>query len=311
MREKLIPTVAKWSGMVMLSLTINPGNFESAEAAYRYVTSNRLISRLVRELCRVGVLNSRNFFSVFEVQKNGNPHWHVLLETRFIPHAIISKIWNRWGTGKENTKENPSLGHAWISNPKFKNPKHAAHYATKYLVKQPEAGWPDWVLDYSGQIHRCSRSRGLFSHLERAEPKTYSHCCTCFCNTCREDEKALEPCECNDCTEARDEIAALDLGSDSEEKQPRKKRTIRERMSECGNNSVILRRLLDEVRPGQRKCKFITSINKPFDDVCESLGAPKASQLFLTQAELDSVLSIDRKENGRDIDYTWKPRVVA
>lgn len=129
-REKLIPTVSKWQGMLMLSLTVNLGNFDSPDAAYRYVNSKRLISRLVRELHRCGAIKSRKYFSVFEVQKNGNPHWHILLEAKFIPHSIVTEIWNRWGSGEENTHENPSMGHVWISKSKFADPRHAAEYAT-------------------------------------------------------------------------------------------------------------------------------------------------------------------------------------
>ena len=305
-REKLVPTVSKWRGMLMLSLTVNPNNFQSAEEAYRYVTSKRLISRLVRELARCGALKSRKFFSVFEVQKNGNPHWHVLLEAKFIPHGIVSSIWNRWGPSEEDTTENPSLGFTWISRSDFQDPRHAAEYATKYLIKAPAEGWPDWVLDYQGQIHRCSRSRGLFKHLEEIKEIFYEHCKTCFCESCRTQVKPPEACECLDCVDAREQISNR-VEAEKPEPKPRISRTVRERLKDCGNSTVVLRRLVTEIRPGQLKCKFICVLDQSFDEVCKRFGVGKAGQLFLSQDQLDEIFSTDRERRNENKDFTWVP----
>jgi len=305
-REKLVPTVSKWQGMVMLSLTVNPGNFDSPESAYRYVTSRRLISRLVRELHRCGAIKSRKFFSVFEVQKNGNPHWHVLLEAKFVLHGIVTEIWNRWGAGEENTTENPAMGYAWISGSDFADPRHAAEYATKYLIKAPSAGWPDWVLDYQGQIHRCSRSHGLFKHLEEIKKVLYKHCLPCFCHSCREQIEADQPCECPPCEDAREQIANMPK-REKTESEPRKMRTVRERLKHCGQSTVVLRRLVTEIRPGQQKCKFICFIDESFEEVCKRFGVGKAGQLFLSQDELDEVFSSDREKRRDTTNFEWIP----
>ena len=308
LKEKLIPTIAKWSNMVMVTLTINPKRFASPEAAYRHVTKNRLISRWVRELNRRGVLKSRKFFSVFECQKNGNPHWHLLLEAPFVPHDIALQVWNQLGPDNElSTNENPSMGFVWFSAPKFKTPEHAANYACKYIIKPPIEGWPEWVLDYVGQVRRVSRSHGLFDHLKEPEPTPeYSHCNTCFCESCREQTQPKYCCECSACEEARQ---AIEERPEFEKppKKVRRRRTVRERLENCGNSTVVLRRLAIELRPGHHKCKFITALEVPFNEACLKLGQVQSSQLYLNQKELDQLFSDDRMRNRKEENFEWKP----
>ncbi|MEL7500654.1 MAG: hypothetical protein AAFN77_23880 [Planctomycetota bacterium] len=304
-REKLIPTVSQWSGMLMVTLTINPNKFSSPEAAYRFVTGNRLISRLVRELARNGLLKSRKFFSVFEVQKNGNPHWHVLLESKYVPHDAILEIWNRWGEGEEHSKENPRLGFAWISRPKFEDPKHAAEYATKYLIKAPEQGWPDWVLDYDGQIHRSSRSQRLFDHLNPVVKQEFVHCGICFCEHCREQTPATERCPCDDCIQSKSSVDES-IHTPEAPKRKRQRRTMRQRMADCGRATVVLERLEEEVRPGQKKCKYAYTINQPFDFACCFLGQAPSSQLFLDEAELGKLFWSEQSRKLPFEEHDWK-----
>lgn len=303
-REKLKPVVASWKGIVMLSLTVNPKQFESPEKAYRFVSDGRLISRLVRELCRRDALASGKFFSVVEFQKNGYPHWHVLLESEFIPHELIAEVWNRWGPS--HCEDGPDLGFVWISQYRFKNPDHAAAYATKYLIKTPQDGWPDWVLDYRGQIHRCSRSRNLFGPPKDQQTKSYSHCPVCFCESCREAvAKKTTPCQCDSCVEARDAFEKFLANREKKQRDPN--RTVRERLKECGNSTVVLRRLVEEVRPSQLKCKFLCVVEESFDSICRRLGQSKASQLFLSQEQLDEIFLVDRKRKRERTNFEWVP----
>lgn len=52
------------------------------------------------------------------------------------------------------------MGMVRYSKPKqFQDGRHALLYATKYVVKWPEKGFPDWVMNYKGRVRRFSTSR--------------------------------------------------------------------------------------------------------------------------------------------------------
>ncbi len=152
----------------MWTLTVDPKRFQDPEHAYQNVMSGRFISRLVRDLRKAGVLHGRHYFWVLEFHKSGWPHWHLILDATYISHCQFQSIWNRLG----GCEDRP-LG--WVSfskglrsrgnNNRFVNRKHCADYITKYIIKEPERGWPEWLLEYPGNVHRYGRSRGMFAEL--------------------------------------------------------------------------------------------------------------------------------------------------
>jgi hypothetical protein len=47
---------------------------------------------------------------------------------------------------------------------------HAANYACKYVIKYPEEGFPDWVIDRNRKsVHRFTASRGFWGYQARTE----------------------------------------------------------------------------------------------------------------------------------------------
>ena len=217
------------------------------------------------------------------------------------------EIWNRFGTANDGTPKNPATGFVWFSAPKFKTPEHAANYACKYIIKPPAEGWPDWVLDYVGQVRRVSRSQRLFDHLKEPDKKPdYCHCGTCFCSSCREQTPPSFGCECTDCEDARQAIEELPE-REKPETAERKSRTVRERLKACGSNTIVLKSMAVEVRAGQHKCQFITSLNISFDQACIDVGEKPCSQLFLNQKQLDQLFSDDRMRNRKEQSYEWIP----
>jgi hypothetical protein len=136
---------------MMLTLSIDQELFGSPQEAYEHVGKKRKVSELVRKLHRDGVLISKRFTVTLEFQKNGWPHWHLLVESRFVPKHELQDAWG--------------LGHVWFSKRDFDDASHAVNYATKYITKtakdQDEFWFPDWVLDYPGNVRRFSTSRGL------------------------------------------------------------------------------------------------------------------------------------------------------
>ena len=150
-RERLRPQVGQWESVMMLTLTIDQTKFDGPREAYEYVGKKRKISELIRKLHRDKVLITKRFTATLEFQKNGWPHWHLLVESRFVPKHDLQETWG--------------LGNCHFSKRDFVDSSHAVNYATKYITKTSKEGdefwFPDWVLDYPGNIRRFSTSRGL------------------------------------------------------------------------------------------------------------------------------------------------------
>jgi hypothetical protein len=171
-----------------VTLTVDPALFASPAGAMERVRERRALSRLVRALVKSGHLKSARYFAAIEFQKNGMPHWHVLLEADFVPVERIQALWDRnrpAGAGPVHPGR-PGFGFVWISKQGFASPEHAAHYVTKYVLKYPQEGYPAWVLDYAGRIPKYSTSRGLLAE-ERDDDAEYVEVTAeaCFCAKCR------------------------------------------------------------------------------------------------------------------------------
>jgi len=65
----------------------------------------------------------------------------------------------------------PAFGTVIFSAPEFIDPIHAARYATKYLIKYPEHGYPQWVLEMGAEkrIRRYGTSRPFWNNPTKAK----------------------------------------------------------------------------------------------------------------------------------------------
>ena len=139
---------------LLLTLTVDRGNFASPEAAHAYISQKGLIRRL---LGRLGV---RTWIWVLEFQGKtgaGWPHWHVLLDASPLPRKRIDldRAWHLW----RGTWEIGGLD-VRAAN-KFNSPTHAIFYVTKYLTKFPKDGFPVWVLEAEHRIRFFQACRKL------------------------------------------------------------------------------------------------------------------------------------------------------
>ncbi len=169
LRAELIPVLETFTGLMMLTLTIDPELFPSPRDAYLYVREKRGISRLMRELDRGGHLHSRRYFYVIECQRETEQvHYHVLVDATRIPKPAIDAAWSKLRPKDAGppAPNRPAFGMTRFSVRKFEGgAEHAGRYATKYLVKTPEHGWPAWVMAM-GREHRLPRysaSRGFWN----------------------------------------------------------------------------------------------------------------------------------------------------
>jgi hypothetical protein len=215
----------------MWTFTVDPARFNGPLGAYRHVMKERIFSRLVGELNKRGYLHSGRYFWVMETHKNGWPHWHLLIDASFVPFGDVAEIWNRIGAG--DAKE--LFGRIQFSKGRnadkgaFDNAMHAAFYAMKYVVKEPEQGWPDWLLDYEGNVKRFSPSHGFYASCTEQIDDTTLQIETC-------DGEILEfdtGCQ-QDVTDAKANKQEL------KERGPYKRtQSIRIRVGQCGDAGLI------------------------------------------------------------------------
>lgn len=107
--------------------------FDSEYEAWEYVTKGGYISRLMI----AGSIT--RWVWVLEFQKNGWPHWHILLNLskRCKYGELARELWRLW-------RDLWQIGGCDLSVKTFKNPIHGVNYITKYLTKP--GNFPAWFL---------------------------------------------------------------------------------------------------------------------------------------------------------------------
>lgn len=221
LRERLIPQLATFERCIMITLTVDPKQFESPAAAHAYMQEKRCVSELMKSLKRTGYLSSGRYFCVKEFQKNTKQtHFHLLIDTPFIPIQIVREAWATFVPDSYIRPEgdnSPVFGSVMFSAPRFSDARHAAMYATKYLIKTPDEGWPDWVMQSKRRITRYTTSKGFWPQKEEPEPEykqPVGHdapppCApTCFCERCRGEEVEPETPETTSISERVDDCCS-------------------------------------------------------------------------------------------------------
>jgi len=256
-RRKMTEALASWKGLLMITLTIDPSLFDSAQAAYEWVRGKHGLGVFVRTLKRHGFTTGR-YAWFLEFQKNGWPHWHVLIEADYIPHHEIESAWGRLRPpGIEMMADRPPFGFVSVQGSKFKSASHAANYATKYLIKEPRYGWPAWVMDFEGRLSRYGVSRGFWAGI--GSPRKVSCGCgrpsahpdNCFCELCREG-----------------------LNASGEKMRYRQNKTPAKRVAKCGRGSMLVKiqRTYDEIGTETKRIEVIGVIGRDSDSIGVSIG---------------------------------------
>lgn len=244
LRARLIDRVEAWTDSYMLTFTIDRTFFGSPEEAFKHVGKQRAIARVMKELRPY--LNRPDWFCVVEWQKDGGwPHFHVLCDAKFVPIAAARKAWGRFVPHQLRHLIRPKIGSLGIvrfSKPgKFQNAKHAALYASKYLTKYPEEGFPAWVLEATYRIRRYSTSRGFWGKLShRTEPDPDDEP-----RTCRKRSHAQRVKECCQTSSVYDVTEDIDRETGEVK---RNRRFLGRLMYHAGNISEILRNLAADVK---------------------------------------------------------------
>lgn len=246
-RRALTKAIRNFTAVQMWTLTVDPSLFENAAAVLEYLKSKRCVGELVRSLRKQGLLLSGQYFYVIEFHKSGVPHIHIIFDARRIDHGIVQARWH--ALGPETLDGSPStLGIVRFSPRKnrFRNPEHAANYVTKYLIKHPAEGHPDWVMQIRNvrRISRCGHSKGLFASTGLKSAKTGGNGPS------------------GDGAEASESVGVAPSGANLS--------TIGERVARCGQASVLLSKSQDA--NGKPLRRFRTNLAKPFDELVSEAG---------------------------------------
>lgn len=289
-RQKLTEVVnKKFTSLQMWTLTLDPKLFNSPEEAQQYVREKRCVSEWIRTLSKQGHLLSDNYFCVVEWQMGEHEgavrtemiHFHVLLDARFIPFGKAVEAWNRFRpataapVGESVTAENykghaPLFGSVSFSMPEFEGKEHGASYATKYLIKHPEKGYPDWVLKSKGEIKRYTTSKG-------------------FWKLDGEDQGAES---------GGDPDSESEQATEDQKKEHRHEpRSIEERTARCGMATVILNVVEEVADDGEvtERRVFHSKLPRPLAEVKQHLGLGdvKGNRIRLSAAEVVGLKGID------------------
>lgn len=220
---------------MMWTLTVDPKLFpDGPQAAYAHVVGRSSVARFVSALDDAGFLNSSRWFACFESQENGWPHWHLIIDSHFVPFHFAAEKWARvnwcraWGTMPEVDTQKGS-GRPVFGSIKFRARGGPAvvSYTVKYLTKPPKDGVPSWVLDSPTSVKRFSRSRNFWQV------------------TAGQGERDAKADPWRDYRTERDEWDSIDCQvSDSVSlESPPAAATARERIGGCGGRSVVFREI--------------------------------------------------------------------
>lgn len=249
LKSQLKERLRDFKGLMMLTFTIDQQLFAGPQEAFDYVAAKRCIGVTMQRLHRAGHLHSRRYFCVIEWQKNGWPHWHILVDASRIPFGDLCEAWNRnWMGWQERVKlGRPGFGSVRFSVPRFPDADKAAGYVAAYLTKVPDYGFPEWVLDRPQRsIRRYYASKGFWGQARaNSEPECKPEAADAIeedaCPVC----KAVGPGFSDYCEECGwsvlDEQAVGDVPDGPFVVEPPPRKSIRECMRECGRDCVVLR----------------------------------------------------------------------
>lgn len=240
LKKRLKPELEKFTGLMMLTFTIDPELFAGPVEAFEYVKKKRCVAVALQRLHRWGFLHSRRYLQVVEWQVNGWAHWHVLVDASRIPFDKLCEAWNRnWKGWKERVSGGrPGFGSVRFSKERVER-SSAAGYVVAYLVKKPERGYPEWVEGSAlRSVRRFEASRGFWSAEKSPEKSSVT-------------DQGGEEC-------------------DEEDDEEKPLRTIRQQVAECGQRCVVLSaREVVDLATGEAEVvrEFLAAVSVPLSGV--------------------------------------------
>lgn len=120
----------------LLTLTVDPKLYDHPRQAFD--RTRAFVPELIRSLrVRFGPIE---YLRVTECTKTGWPHYHLLVRSGFLPHAVVKSEWNRL------------TGAQIVDLRKVDKAFGAYVYLTKYLTKMHNLDWTERHVSYSRQF---------------------------------------------------------------------------------------------------------------------------------------------------------------
>ncbi|QDT42138.1 hypothetical protein Pan241w_22190 [Gimesia alba] len=197
LRERVRAACKNWKHCQMWTLTIDPELFgNDPQAAFEYCKKKKVIGELVKALRRDKRFTmGDHYFCAVEWQKETEfVHYHLLVESKYIDFDAVCHYWNlnRPKTAPPVEGNRPGFGSVKFTsrNKQLNSVSHAINYATKYLIKYPDHGFPDWVMNYAKRIDRFHASKLFWrqamteAEIEALKKPEVLHPVDCTCKKC-------------------------------------------------------------------------------------------------------------------------------
>ena len=139
----------------LLTLTVDPSRYADPRSAF--VQTAAFVPELIRSLRkRFGAIE---YLRVTEVCKSGFPHYHMLVRSDFLPHAVVKSEWNKY------------TGAQIVDLRQVQDSFSAYWYLVKYLTKLHRKEWTERHVSYSKNFFPCPtrapQSNSTFDQFER------------------------------------------------------------------------------------------------------------------------------------------------
>jgi len=144
----IYPRTAQAKPNRLLTLTVDPSGYKSPREAFDL--TRRQIPRLFHHLRKK--FGSIEYLRVTELTKNGWPHYHFLIRSKYIPHKVIRDKWLEL------------TGAKIVDIRQVKEHFKAYQYLAKYLSKMHKLAWTE---------RHVSTSRNFFPQETRETPPIY------------------------------------------------------------------------------------------------------------------------------------------
>ncbi len=120
----------------LLTLTIDPSLWPDPRAAFD--GTRRLVSELIRALRKQ--FGEIEYLRVTELTSRGWPHYHLLVRSPYIPHAVVKRLWNQL------------TGAIIVDLQPVRNKFQCYTYLVKYLSKMHRLEWTNRHVSFSKQF---------------------------------------------------------------------------------------------------------------------------------------------------------------
>lgn len=178
--RKLAFGVRKAKPTRLLTLTIDPALYDSPKHAWE--STRKQVPLLIRTLRkRFGEIE---YLRVTEVTKRGWPHYHLLVRSGFLPHAVVKQLWGELtGARIVDLRQVKRSFEAYTYLVKYLSKLHRLDWTERHVsvsrnfIPKDEVPAVDRLVCGEGTLHRFHPANYVAEHLEGRTLKRLSDSC--------------------------------------------------------------------------------------------------------------------------------------